>query len=191
MSIGDAADQAVQFWSRPDAINMVAIAGAESGWVNDIPSSTDVWGMPGEQAWWRPYSCNQVYSWGLWQIFMPVHREKLQPATGSTDPCIWRDYLLDPHNNAYIADQILRTQGFSAWSAYNDLSYRAFLHDAELAVDRALERIGPPVPRPPFWPAPTPILPPGLDLLYVRPVEPPQEGVDAVRELLPVEPPPW
>ena len=42
MSIEDAARAAVVLWRQPDAIIMVAIAGAESGWRNDAPSSSDV-----------------------------------------------------------------------------------------------------------------------------------------------------
>jgi len=169
MTISDAAAAAVLYWSRDDAITMVAIAGAESGWINDRPSDTDVWGMPGEQLWWRPYACNRVYSWGLWQIFMPVHRAKLGSLTNSSDPCRWRDYLCDPVNNARVAHWVWTEQGFNAWSAYQLDRHIPFLAAAQAAVDAA---IAPPppveVPLPPAvappWravaPPPTAVRPP-------------------------------
>jgi len=155
MSIADAAAAAVLYWARDNAITMVAIAGPESSYRNDAPSSTDVWGMPDEQSWWRPYACNRVYSWGLWQIFMPVHRAKLGELTNSSDPCRWSAYLCDPVNNARVAHWVRTEQGFTAWSAYNDRSYLAYMAAAEAAVDEALG------PRPPIYvPLPPAVAPP-------------------------------
>jgi len=155
MSIADAAAAAVLYWSRGDAITMVAIAGPESSYRNDAPSSTDVWGMLGEDPAWRPYACQQVYSWGLWQIFMPVHRAKLGSLTNSSDPCFWAAYLCDPLNNARVAYWIWTEQGFGAWSCYNDRSYLAYMDRAEAAVDEALG------PRPPIdVPLPPAVAPP-------------------------------
>lgn len=189
MSIEDAARAAVVLWTQPDAIIMVAIAGAESGWRNDAPSSSDVWGMPGEQPSWRPYSCNQVYSWGLWQIFMPMHYDKLQAATGSADPCYWAGWLKGPASNAHIADQILRTQGFTAWSTYNNLAYRAYLHDAEVAVAAAIGEVLPPAPPMPPPIPPWPVVPVSTSLLYVSPLAPPAGAQGGFRDITPVEPP--
>lgn len=149
---------------------MVAIAGPESGWINDRASESDVWGMPGEQPWWRSYSCDRVYSWGLWQIFIPAHYGILIAATGSPDPCRWRDYLLDPVNNARIAYQVWQAQGFFAWTAYNNNSYLAYKARAQVAVDAAIG------PRPPV-PA---VLPPA--------VEPPSRAI--APPTTPVAPPP-
>jgi len=170
VSIADAAAAAVLFWDRGDAVTMVAIAGPESGYRNDAPSSSDVWGMPGEQLWWRPYACSRVYSWGLWQVFMPVHREILASFTGSDDPCVWANWLKDPENNARAAYRIWQVQGFQAWAAFNDRSYLAYKARAEAAVDAALG------PRP-YVPA---VLPPA--------VAPPWQAV--APPITPIEPPP-
>lgn len=163
LSIYDVARLAVAYWLRDDAITMVAICGAESGYIEDRPSSTDRWGMPGDNVGWRPYSCNQVYTWGLWQIFMPAQWRLLQEATGSTDPCKWRDYLCDGAHNAYIAYRIWLSQGFGAWSAYNVGAHNRFLVDATMAVDYILARPSPappPVPPPGRAPPLTPAVPP-------------------------------
>jgi hypothetical protein len=163
LSIYDCARIAVAYWERDDAIIMVAIAGAESGYITDRPSSSDVWGMTGDNDSWRPYACQQVYSWGLWQVFMPVHRYLLQEVTGSSDPCVWRDYLCDGEQNAYIARRIWDSQGFGAWSTYNVGAHQRFLVDATMAVDYILATPSPvPPPLPPAGGAPplTPVEPP-------------------------------
>lgn len=167
LSITDVARLAVAYWTRNDAITMVAIAGPESGYIEDRPSSSDVWGMPGDNAGWRPYSCDRVYSWGLWQIFMPVHRLLLQEATGSTDPCTWRDYLCNGAHNAYIAYRIWLSQGFAAWSVYNLGLHKRFLADATMAVDEVLagpRPAPPPVPPPGRAPPLTPVAPPSASV---------------------------
>jgi hypothetical protein len=174
LSIYDVARLAVAYWLRDDAITMVAIAGAESGYIEDRPSSTDVWGMPGDNASWRPYSCLSVYSWGLWQVFMPVHHYLLEEATGSTNACDWADYLCDGAHNAYIAYRIWRVQGFAAWSTYNVGAHQRFLVDATMAVDYVL---APPRPAPPPPPPPPPPPAGAPPLISVQPpsasVQPP------------------
>ena len=168
LSIYDVARLAVAYWTRDDAITMVAIAGPESGYIEDRPSSTDVIGMPGDNESWRPYNCLGVYSWGLWQVFMPVHHYLLEEATGSSAPCDWMDYLCDGAHNAYIAYRIWLSQGFGAWSTYNVGAHQRFLADATMAVDYI---ITPPKPAPPPVP-PTGGAPP------LTPVEPPWASVE-------------
>ena len=168
LSIYDVARLAVAYWTRDDAIIMVAIAGAESAYIEDRPSSTDVIGMPGDQEAWHPYACDSVYSWGLWQVFMPVHRLLLEEATGSTDPCTWRDYLCNGAHNAYIAYRIWLSQGFTAWSAYNVGAHSRFLVDATMAVDYIITPPKPAPPPPPPGPGPLPSFP----------VEPPRAAVE-------------
>jgi hypothetical protein len=163
LSLEDVARLALAYWTRDDAITMVAIAGAESAYIEDRPSSTDRIGMPDDQDAWRPYACQGVYSWGLWQVFMPVHRYLLQEASGSTDPCTWRDYLCDGAHNAYIAYRIWLSQGFGAWYTYNVGAHKRFLVDATMAVDEVLARPKPaPPPVPPAGGAPplTAVAPP-------------------------------
>lgn len=168
LSIYDVARLAVAYWTYDDAITMVAIAGPESGYIEDRPSSVDRVGGPGDRPEWHPYACDGVYSWGLWQVHMPSHTFLLQEATGSTDPCFWRDYLCDGAHNAYIAYRIWLSQGFGAWSCYNDNSYLRFKVDATMAVDYI---ITPPKPAPPPVP-PTGGAPP------LTPVEPPWASVE-------------
>ena len=173
LTIYDVARLAVAYWTRDDAITMVAIAGPESAYIEDRPSSSDIIGMYGDQEAWHPYACDGVYSWGLWQVFMPVHHLLLQERTGSTDPCVWRDHLVDPGFNAILAHEIWATQGLSAWSTYNNGDYLDYLDEAEAAVDAAL------VPLPPRGPVtPGGISPPNL---AIEPpwlaVEPPGQAV--------------
>jgi hypothetical protein len=170
MSIEDAAVAALEFWTFDNAITAVAIAGAESGWVNECPSSSDVFGMPGEKPWWRPYSYLGVYSWGLWQIFMPMHYELLIAVTGSGRPMDWVRYLCYPHNNAYIAHLLWQESGWHPWSTWLNGAYAAYMTQALEAVSEAAK---PPPPWPPPPPPPagapprTPVEPPWA------PVEPP------------------
>ena len=122
---------------------MVAIAGGESGWIPWAAGEPLSRFSPADQLLYAPYDCNGYLSWGLWQIFVGVHHGKLQTLTGSTDPCVWRDYLFDPGQNAAVARMVWGEQGFAAWTIYNLDLHLAFLEQAELAVDAAL---GPPIP---------------------------------------------
>jgi hypothetical protein len=153
MSIEDCAAQAVLQWDRDTAITMVAIAGGESGWINDRPSGVDVVGGPGDRPEWQQYACNGVYSWGLYQVHMPSHHARLQDVTFSTDPCVWRDHLINPGFATVMAAEILAGQGLSAWSIYNNGAYRAYIDQATAAVDAALGGAPPsPIPPEPIWP---------------------------------------
>ena len=185
MTLADCAAQAVLQWPRDTAITMVAIAGGESGWVNGCPSTVDVVGGSGDRAEWRQYACDGVYSWGLYQIHMPSHHDRLYDVTLSTDPCVWRDHLIDPGFNTVMAAEILSGQGYTAWSVYNNGAYRTYIDQATLAVDEALG-LQPPAPYipPPIWPP----LPAGFLTL------PMTDPMAAMRlsslDVAPVEPPP-
>lgn len=184
MSLADCAAQAVLQWPRDVAINMVAIAGAESGWINGRASTVDVVGGPGDRAEWRQYACDGVYSWGLYQVHMPSHHYRLEAVTGSASPCVWRDHLTNPGFATVMAAEILSGQGYSAWSVYNNGAYRAYIDQATAAVDEALG-VQPPTPiiEPPIWPPlpagflRLPLVPPSaahlLSSLDVAPREPP------------------
>lgn len=106
---------------------MVAIAIAESG--GNSEAQGDRFG--------GKYSCNDYTSFGLWQIHMPAHYDKLERHTGSNDPCVWAEWLKDPHSNAEVALEILATQGLTAWSTYNSGTYETYLSIAEDAVKKA------------------------------------------------------
>ena len=185
MSLADCAAQAVLQWPRDTAITMVAISGAESGWINGRPSTVDVVGGPGDRAEWRQYACDGVYSWGLYQVHMPSHHARLQDVTFSTLPCVWRDHLIDPGFATVMAAEILSGQGLSAWSVYNNGAYRTYIDQATAAVDEALG-VGPPPPviPPPIWPP----LPAGFLLLPL--VDPLAAGRLVSLDVAPVEPPP-
>ena len=83
-----------------------------------------------------------------------------------------------------MAAEILAGQGLTAWSAYNNGAYRAYIDQATTAVDAALG-VQPPAPYipPPIWPPlpagflSLPLVPPSaahrLRSLDVAPREPP------------------
>ena len=185
MSLADCAAQAVLQWPRDDAITMVAIAGAESGWRNDARGDHYSIFPPDQQATYRQYSCDGYTSWGLWQVNMRWHYPRLQEVTFSTDPCVWAAQLSNPGFNAVMAAEIRSGQGLSAWSTYNNGAYRSFIDQATAAVDEALG-VGPPPPviPPPIWPP----LPAGF--LTLPMVDPLAAGRLASLDVAPVEPPP-
>ena len=155
MSIADAAAAAVLYWSREDAIKMVAIAGPESSYDPRANGDHILNFSPADRVKYDPYDCDGYLSFGYWQIFQGVHHSKLRVATYSNNPCVWRDYLFVPVNNARTAYQVWVEQGFAAWTAYNDRSYLAYMAAAEAAVDEALG------PRPPVVvPLPPAVVPP-------------------------------
>lgn len=105
---------------------MIAIAGAESGW--DDASEGD-WGDGGS-------TCDGSTSWGLWQIHN-VHSTWLINATGSTNPCVWQQWLSTPTNNAQAALAIYEGQGLTAWTTYQTGAYKQYLSQAQTAVNEA------------------------------------------------------
>jgi hypothetical protein len=108
----------------PLAVVMVAIAGAESGW---NASAQGDYGLGG------PTCGNSSTSWGLWQIHN-VHSAYLTQVTGSSNPCIWKQWLFSPANNATAAASVYRSQGFGAWTTYTSGAYAAHLAAAQAAV---------------------------------------------------------
>jgi hypothetical protein len=169
MSIADAAEAAIQFWSREDAVTAVAIAGAETGgrWNNDArgdPASA----YPDDPLY-AYYACEGYTSFGPWQINTRWHYDKLQAVTGSFLPCNWRDYLFDPYRNASIAHWLWEESGWQPWTTYRLNLHRAYLAQAQAAVDAA---IGPP-PQPGGEPPLTPIEPPGASVEPPAAVAPP------------------
>jgi len=183
MSLADCALYATLYWSRDDAITMVAIAGAESGWSNTAQGDYYTNFPLDQQPTYLAYSCNGYTSFGPWQVNTRWHHELLERRTGSTDPCVWRDLLFDPDSNANVAHEIWDAQGFAAWSTYNNGAYQNYVAQATAAVDAVLP--APPPPPPWFPPAPPIIIP----ILQIPPVEPPGAAVPDFRDLSPVEPP--
>jgi hypothetical protein len=205
MSVADAALYAATYWSRNDAITMVAIAACESFCENDAHGDS-FWSLSCYQATQRgipcnmdnpafaviynavvaeydPYDCNEYTSFGLWQVNTRWNPDKLERHTGSTDPCVWAQNLIDAHFNAVLAHEVWEELGFAGWSTYNNDAYLQFLDDATIAVDAALEILR---PRPP-WPPPPHFIPDYFRAL--TPVDPPSDAVPDFRDLEPVEPP--
>lgn len=150
---------ALQQWSRDEAIIAVAIAGAESGWRTNAAGDHISYfkGRP-DYGMYVANSCNGYTSFGLWQINLRWHYDKLGGVTGSDKPCVWRDWLWDASRNAQMAHRIYEgASGWTPWSVYNAGTYKAFLAESREAVKAA--RVDPepppgpqPPPEPPWWP---------------------------------------
>jgi len=141
MTIADAATPAIQLFEGDDAITMVAIAGAESAFLADAAGDDLSIFPPSLQSVYREWSDEGKCSFGLWQIFLPVHHAAVARMSGQELPAEMAKWLKDPLNNARVARYVLSNQGFRAWSTYNSGDYRRFINDAGAAVERAREAI--------------------------------------------------
>ena len=147
-NLAAAARAALMFWEPDIAVTMVAIAGAESGWIpdagGDSPSILRSLGYEESANKAKTYNCplgteHGYASWGLWQIFMPVHKSMLESlGAPKDDSCATADWLKDPANSARAAFTVWQIQGFGAWSVYNNGGYMSYLPDAQQAVDQAI-----------------------------------------------------
>jgi hypothetical protein len=140
---------ALMFWEPDIAVTMLAIAGAESGgWkldaAGDSPSILRSKGYPGSAATAKTYNCplgteDGYASWGLWQIFMPLHKSTLESlGAPKDDPCATAEWLKDPANNARAAFAVWQSQGFGAWTMYNNGEYDNYLAEAQQAVEETI-----------------------------------------------------
>lgn len=147
---------ALGIWDRKTAIIMVAIAGAESAWEPTIGGDTPRTLFELESVFAPDalrFNCplgnmDGPASWGLWQIFMPLHaqiliNDKLVPSENSLlgrlgapvdDPCKTAEWLRKSVNNAQAAAAILELLGFQAWTAFVIGAFKNFLPEAEAAV---------------------------------------------------------
>ena len=147
-SITTAAKAALSVWTPDIATIMVAIAGAESGWNpkagGDSPEYLVSIGAYQTASLARSYHCppeepTGPASWGLWQIFMPYHLDKLAALGAPMDnPCATASWLMDPYNNAKAADAVYKSQGLDAWTVYKNGSYKIHLAVAETAVKQII-----------------------------------------------------
>lgn len=89
---------------------MVAIAYPQSHW-NPVAAGDPIGSCSG---CYGP-SCQNLTSWGLWQIHNSTS-VYLQQQTQSTNPCVWANWLYHPVNNAKAAYYLYRTLGLArAW----------------------------------------------------------------------------
>lgn len=105
--------------SLPLPVVMVAIAGAESSW---DPTAVGDYGLGGPTC--PRYGSGT--SFGLWQIHN-VHAAYIAQQAGSSDPCVWIPWLFNPANNAAVAASVYRSQGFGAWTTYNNGAWQSRL----------------------------------------------------------------
>ena len=167
MAIQDCARAAVRYFTREEAIIIVAIGGPESGY--RVDAEGDAWfAFPlDQQPEYRRWSCRNATAFGWLQVNLRWNHEHVQRLSGATAPCDMAAWLENYDNSAHAGRVVWDNQGPGAWSAYNTGDYRNWLADANDAVDVALG----------FAPSP------GL----VHPVEPPSAAVEP--PLVAVEPP--
>ena len=176
------AEIALRVWSRDDATIAVAVAIGESSLNPDAGGDRPALLLAQGADTWRDalgYTCplgdwGGPASWGLWQVFMPFHREAIRALGGPADnPCQTAAWLRNPHNNAQVAKQIQAAIGWSrGWTVYRIGAYRKHLTRAEAAVAAVLTpEPPPPIPVPPPDPAPppTPPLPKPPDPVFPGP----------------------
>lgn len=176
MAIDDVARVALLHWTTSEALTMVAIAGCESGYRADARGDAVSAFPPERRPSLAPYACNGFTSFGPWQIHQPAHFDKLERATGSTDPCVWAEHLMDYPNNGRIAKEVWDNAFYGAWTCYNTGAYQNHMLEAITALDRVSGEDILGLRRPRFF-------------LELTPVEPPQRGNPAFLEIPPVTPP--
>lgn len=133
---------AIKYWkNKDDAINMTAIAAAESCW--NPNAAGDLWEkLSGEnREYGKKFNCGGYCSWGLWQIFMSVHKDNILKNLGApvNNPKETAKWLLNPANNVKAAYEVWKVQGFKAWSTYTNGKYETYLELAREAVQSILD----------------------------------------------------
>lgn len=121
---------ALRAWDEPTALVMTAIAGAESEFDNT---------KLGDYLPRRTPNCRGYTSVGWWQIHMPAWASTLRRMGAPADGCRMAEWLMVPINNLRAAQEVLRQQGFEAWTTYRTGAYRGYLDEAGLAVKQAKE----------------------------------------------------
>jgi hypothetical protein len=126
---------ALQYWNVENAITMVAIAFAESRWNPNVGGDFGI----------SDFNCGGYASWGLWQIYMAVHKSELQKLGAPIDdPYKTAKWLCDPSNNVKVAYEVWKNEGFYAWSTYKNGSYKKFIDLATKAVKEIVGIDSPP-----------------------------------------------
>jgi len=112
---------------------ITAIDMAESGGKEDARGDAVIHDLMS----YKDFACQGYLSFGLGQVFLGVHTDMIQSMSGLSSPCQLADWLCDPNNNMRAQAAILANSTYNAWSVYKNGSYRQFLADATLAVERA------------------------------------------------------
>ena len=119
----------------PLPVVMVAISGAETGGTWDPQAAGDC-GLGGPSCGTCLFGGTGATSWGLWQIHN-VHSAYLTQQTGSSNPCVWAQWLFNPRHNAEAA-WALWTGNVSTflrnWTTWNTQRYLTYLPQAVQAV---------------------------------------------------------
>lgn len=146
MAIWDCARAAVRYFSREQAITIVAIGGPESGW--NLIAAGDPWYIfpPAEHAAYVAWSCGENTAFGWLQVNLRWNHDHVAALGGGSTPCEQATWLWNYDNSARAGKRIFDNQGFRAWTAYNVNAHAQYLDDARYAVDLALE--GAPAPGP-------------------------------------------
>jgi len=137
MTIASVADAAVKTFKATDQIVMVAIAGAESKWLDGARGDRLKDFSEIEQQRYRDFAVDGFLSFGAWQIFLGVNLPVVQAVSGLRTPADCAEWLYDAGNCAKAAQRILSEQGLSAWSTYNNGWYNESMMEASAAVTKA------------------------------------------------------
>jgi len=134
MGIAEIALAARDTFEPSEAIEMLAIAGAESAFKETAAGDRLSDFTIEQRHQWEQFACNDFLSFGPWQIFLGVHTQMVEVLSGLKGACPLANWLTNPYNNARAARAILRGQGLSAWTTYNTGQYRQFLNEAQAAI---------------------------------------------------------
>jgi len=138
LTIHEVTVEALKHWAPPEAIVMVAIAGAESAYNGNGRGDRISIFNTADKAKYAAFACGEYLSFGAWQIFLGVHTQRVRDWSGLSAPCELAEWLMDVKNNATIAKIVYDNQGFRAWSTFANDAYVAFLDDATAAVSAVL-----------------------------------------------------
>jgi len=149
MSIEECARVAVAWFPESSQVTMVAIAGGESNYNPAAAGDPLRIFTPSLQNFYAPWACNDMLSFGYWQVFLGVHHAMIQTMSGASTPCEMAAWLSNPDNNGRAAAAVLVNQGFDAWTVYQNGNYHGFMEQARQAVDAARATAAkPPLPAP-------------------------------------------
>ena len=137
-AIIQAARATVRYWDPYSSVIMVAIGGPESGHDEDIPGDhVSIFPLEEQQAY-AFWACNGYTSFGWLQINLRWNYDKVEIDTGSRDPCTMAAYLNNYDHCARVGRRVFDSQGFGAWTAFNNRSYLSWVNAAQSSVEFVL-----------------------------------------------------